>query len=72
VFNRVAETRALAAQASRARASRVHVLPVETCGSTTSGGSPPARLSRALIVVIIIYHNLLGFVTFLLGYKYLM
>jgi hypothetical protein len=55
VFSRVAETRALAAQASRARASRVRVLPVETCGSTTSGGSPPARLSRALIVVSLIY-----------------
>jgi hypothetical protein len=51
----VAEARALAAQASRARAARSRVLPEESCGSTTSGGSPPARISRALIVVRFIH-----------------
>ncbi len=51
----MAEARALAAQASRARAARSRVLPEESCGSTTSGGSPPARISRALIVVRFIY-----------------
>jgi hypothetical protein len=51
VFSRVAETRALAAQASRARAARIRVLPEESCGSTTSGGSPPGRHTQALIVV---------------------
>jgi hypothetical protein len=72
VFNRVAETRALAAQASRARASRVRVLPAETCGSTTSGGSPPARHSRALIVVRLIHIliNIFRFLNYLLGSIY--
>jgi phosphopantothenate synthetase len=52
VFSRVAETRALAAQANRARAARSRAIPAVSCaGSTTSGGSPPARLAQALIVV---------------------
>ena len=52
VFSRVAETRALAAQANRARAARSRAIPAVSCaGSTTSGGSPPARLVQALIVV---------------------
>jgi hypothetical protein len=52
VFSRVAETRALAAQANRARAARSRAIPAVSCaGSTTSGGSPPVRLTQALIVV---------------------
>jgi phosphopantothenate synthetase len=52
VFSRVAETRALAAQASRARAARVRPVPAVLCGgSTTSAGSPPMRNTSALVVV---------------------
>ena len=54
VFSRVAETRALAAQANRARAARSRAIPAVSCaGSTTSGGSPPVRPTQALIVVSI-------------------
>jgi hypothetical protein len=52
VFSRVAETRALAAQAGRARAARVSTIPKPCCGgSTTSAGSPPMRHTQALVVV---------------------
>jgi hypothetical protein len=52
VFSRVAEARALAAQANRARVARSRGVPDLSCGgSTTSGGSPPTLTSRALIVV---------------------
>jgi hypothetical protein len=59
VFSRVAETRALAAQANRARAARSRAIPAVSCaGSTTSGGSPPVRLTQALIVVSQFYFHL--------------
>jgi hypothetical protein len=62
VFSRVAETRALAAQANRARAARSRLIPeISGGGSTTSGGSPPVRLTRALIVVSFFYINLPSF-----------
>lgn len=52
MFSRVAEARALAAQANRARVARSRGVPDLSCGgSTTSGGSPPTLTSRALIVV---------------------
>jgi hypothetical protein len=55
VFSRVAEARALAAQANRARVARSRGVPDLSCGgSTTSGGSPPTRPSRALIVVSVL------------------
>jgi hypothetical protein len=55
VFSRVAEARALAAQANRARVARSRGVPDLSCGgSTTSGGSPPMRPSRALIVVSVL------------------
>jgi hypothetical protein len=51
VFSRVAEVRALAAKASRARLARTRAVPEETCGSTTSCGSLPVGLTQALVVV---------------------
>ena len=55
MFSRVAEAHALAAQANRARVARSRGVPDLSCGgSTTSGGSPPTRPSRALIVVSVL------------------
>jgi hypothetical protein len=52
VFSRVAEARALAAQANRARFSRSRgISDVSGGGSTTSAGSPPLRQTQALGVV---------------------
>ncbi len=61
MFSRVAEARALAAQANRARVARSRGVPDLSCGgSTTSGGSPPMRPSRALIVVSVLRLMVLG------------
>ncbi len=52
MFSRVAEARALAAQANRARVVRSRGVPELSCGGSTSSGGPPStRPSRALIVV---------------------
>ncbi len=52
MFSRVAETRALAAQAGRVRASRGRTVPgLSRAGSTTSVGSPALVRSTALTVV---------------------
>jgi hypothetical protein len=61
VFSRVAETRALAAQANRARAARSRAIPEASCGgSTTSDGSPSGMHTQALIVVSFFFYFLLN------------